>query len=77
MESTWKKKDGTYTFVRESAKAIYDAKGKVQYYEGTVEDVTELKRSERQVRRQAAIISAMLNSPQETAALLDKMGTLL
>lgn len=42
-EDKWIKKDGSELYVRESARTVYDDKGKVLYYEGTVEDVTESK----------------------------------
>jgi PAS domain S-box-containing protein len=41
IESDWKRKDGSLIFVRESAKAIREQNGKVIYYEGTVEDISE------------------------------------
>ena len=50
LESSWKKKDGTAIFIRESAKAIKDSNGKVQFYEGTVEDVTDRKWAEEELR---------------------------
>jgi PAS domain S-box-containing protein len=46
LESAWTKKNGASVFVRESAKAIRDSDGKVLYYEGTVEDITEHKQAE-------------------------------
>jgi len=46
LEAAWKKKDGTTVYIRESARAIFDPSGRVKYYEGTVEDVTERKRAE-------------------------------
>jgi two-component system, cell cycle sensor histidine kinase and response regulator CckA len=51
LESAWKRRDGKIIFVRESAKAICDENGNVRYYEGTVEDITERKRSETAMRR--------------------------
>jgi PAS domain S-box-containing protein len=42
-EDKWKKQDGSELYVRESARAVYDDKGKILYYEGTVEDVSESK----------------------------------
>ncbi len=42
-ESAWKKKDGSTVWVRESAVAIRDGTGRTIYYEGIVEDITELK----------------------------------
>ncbi len=49
MESVWIRKDGTKLFVCESAVAIRDDEGNVQYYEGTVEDITERKKAEQKL----------------------------
>ena len=50
LEASWTTADGRKLFVRESARAIRDAGGKVLYYEGTVEDITERKRTEEALR---------------------------
>jgi len=47
LESEWTRYDGSKLYIRESSKAIKDEKGKVLYYEGTVEDITEQKRAEK------------------------------
>ncbi len=39
-ESTWLRVDGQPIFVRENVRVVRDARGAVQYYEGTAEDVT-------------------------------------
>jgi|GEM_PF-3060489 len=44
LESAWKRKDGRTIYVRESARAVKDADGKILYFDGTVEDITELKK---------------------------------
>jgi len=46
VESAWKRKDSSVIYVRESAKAIREQNGKVIYYEGTVEDVSERRNAE-------------------------------
>ena len=51
LESSWTKRDGAAIFVRESAKAIRNAKGEIAYYEGTVEDITDRKHAEEALRR--------------------------
>lgn len=51
LESSWKRKDGSIIFVRESAAAVRDSEGKTLYYEGTVEDITERKRAEQELIR--------------------------
>ena len=45
-EAVWKKKDGTPVYIRENARAVHDDEGNILYYEGTVEDITELKKME-------------------------------
>jgi PAS domain S-box-containing protein len=46
LETSWKRKDGTTIFIREGAKAVRDAEGKIVCYEGTVEDITKRKEAE-------------------------------
>lgn len=46
LEATWRRKDGTSIFLRESARVIRDPHGGTLYYEGTVEDITERKQAE-------------------------------
>jgi len=54
IEASWKRKDGTLIFVRESASVGYDSDGRVAYYEGTVEDFTERKQAEEATRASEA-----------------------
>jgi PAS domain S-box-containing protein len=52
LESAWERKDGSTLFVRENAHVVRDDDGRVLYYEGTVEDVTQRKKMEERLRRQ-------------------------
>ncbi len=45
LESTWTKRDGSIIFVRESARAIRAESGQLLYYDGIVEDITEVRRA--------------------------------
>jgi len=54
LESAWIKADGTTLFVRESGKAMRDSSGKVIYYEGTVEDISEWKRTQEALKKSEA-----------------------
>jgi len=49
-EKELKRKDGKKIWVRESAIAVKDEKGRVLYYEGAIEDITESKELERGLR---------------------------
>ncbi|MGD1045473.1 MAG: PAS domain S-box protein [Bacteroidota bacterium] len=51
FDSKWIRQDGTAIFVLESARAIRDAQGKTLYYDGTVENITERKLLEDQMRQ--------------------------
>ncbi len=46
LESVWTTKTGDKIYVRESARACRDENGKIMYYEGTVEDISERKKAE-------------------------------
>jgi len=46
IESKWKKKDGTVIYIRESSRAVIDSEGRILYYEGTIEDITDKKLTE-------------------------------
>ncbi len=49
LESAWRRRDGSLLLVRESARAVRDPEGKVLYYEGTAEDITERRSLEEQL----------------------------
>jgi PAS domain S-box-containing protein len=50
LEAGWTRRDGTAIYVRESARAIRDAHGKTLYYDGIIEDITERKQAEEEIR---------------------------
>jgi PAS domain S-box-containing protein len=45
-ESEWDRCDGTKIYMRESARAVRDNKGKILYFDGFVEDITDRKLAE-------------------------------
>ena len=57
FESKIYRKDETIIWIEENCRAVRDAQGKLLYYEGTVEDITERKRAEEQIRRATAELS--------------------
>lgn len=46
-EDVWEKADGSKIYVKESAWAIRDKKGKTLYYEGIIEDISKRKKAEK------------------------------
>ncbi|MFB0515404.1 MAG: PAS domain S-box protein [Candidatus Neomarinimicrobiota bacterium] len=68
IELLLKRRDGTDITALENAYTVRDAQGKVKYYEGTLTDITELKRAEdqlRESREQLRSLSAHLQSVRE------------
>lgn len=50
FEANWKKTDGTIIRIRENAIAVKNSGGKIIYYDGTVEDITDKVKAEQQIR---------------------------
>jgi PAS domain S-box-containing protein len=46
FETEWYRKDGSIVYIREGARAVRNEAGSIIYYDGTVEDVTERKKTE-------------------------------
>jgi len=57
FESKIFRKDGSIIWIAENCRAVRDAQGKLLYYEGTVEDITERKHTEEQIRRATSELS--------------------
>jgi PAS domain S-box-containing protein len=70
LEFSWTRRDGTLIFVRENARAIRGEDGKVLYYEGTLEDITDRKRAEERLQFQ----SLLLDSVRESVIATDLGG---
>jgi PAS domain S-box-containing protein len=72
LESAWRRKDGGIVNIRENARAIRDDSGKIVYYEGTVENITENKRAEAEHVR---LVTAIEQSV-EAVVITDIHGTI-
>jgi PAS domain S-box-containing protein len=62
LESVWTKRDETVIFVRENARVAREEDGRVLYYEGTVEDISNSKQAEEKLTRyarQQAVIAGL------------------
>jgi PAS domain S-box-containing protein len=60
LEAAWTRKDGTTIYIRENAVSVRDESGKVLYYEGTVEDITDKVEAERKIRESEARYRALV-----------------
>ncbi|MEE9616749.1 MAG: PAS domain S-box protein, partial [Anaerolineae bacterium] len=65
FEAQLRRRDGTIIWVRDSARAVRDADGRVLYYEGSMEDVTERRRVEEKERRHIRDLARLSRSAME------------
>lgn len=65
FESQVYRKDETVIWISENCRAIRDKHGKLLYYEGTVEDITQRQEAERKLRHSEALYHSLVeNLPQ-------------
>ncbi len=57
FESQVHRKDGSIIWISEHAREVRNVGGRLLYYEGTVEEITERKRAEDQIAEQAALLN--------------------
>lgn len=62
FESPVFRKDGTVIWISENCRAIRDSKGRLLYYEGTVEDITQRREAEEKVRHSEALYHSLVET---------------
>jgi len=69
--SQFRCRDGRLIWVSENAQAVRDARGEVEYYEGSLEDITELWRVQAAHREQQALADALRDTAVALSSTLD------
>ena len=74
FESQVRRKDGSLIWVSESVRVIKDGQGKVLHYEGSVQDVTNRRTTEAELRQQRLLSERLLHNvlPQPIAERLKR-----
>ena len=72
FESRIYRKDGSIIWIAENCRAVRDRQGKLLHYEGTVEDITERKHAEDQIRRATAELSRSREELRAKNALMQE-----
>ncbi len=76
-ESAWKRKNGSTLWVRESAVAVRDSTGRTLYYEGIVEDITELKKLIRKLKESEKKYRELWENANDILYMHDLQGNIL
>jgi two-component system, NtrC family, sensor kinase len=75
FESQIYRKDGSIIWISENARAVRDEQGKLLYYEGFVEDITQRKRAEKALRDSEERLRLVIEGVKDYAIfMLDKNG---
>jgi len=80
LERRWKQIDGRVIDVCESARAIRNAEGRLVYYEGTVEDITERKKAEAELEKmhkELLDVSRQAGMAEVATGVLHNVGNVL
>lgn len=74
IEAKWRRYDGQTIWVLESARTVRDDKGQVLYYEGSVENITERKRTEKMLQKSENRFRNLFQMTPDTVFLLSPDG---
>jgi len=74
FESQIYRKDGSVIWISENARAVRDPGGRVVYYEGTVEDITERKRAESALRESELLYHSLVECLPQNIFRKDREG---
>lgn len=76
LEFSWKRRDGKTIYVRESAKAIRNEDGTINYFEGTIEDITEKKQMEENLRNSEELFRKLVLTVPDLIVKTDINGNI-
>ncbi len=74
FESQIFRKDGSVIWISENCRAIRDASGKLLYFEGTVEDITQRRQAEENLRHSEALYHSLVETIPQNIFRKDTLG---
>ncbi|MFP5288848.1 MAG: PAS domain S-box protein, partial [Thermoanaerobaculia bacterium] len=77
FETQVRRYDGEVIWVRFSVRAARDESGRVERYEGALEDVTDRRRAEEALRASEERFRALVQNASDMIAIVDREGTIL
>lgn len=74
FESQIYRKDGSIIWISENCRAIRDARGELTYYEGTVEDITQRRQVELDLRKSESLYHSLVETMPQNVFRKDLQG---
>jgi sigma-B regulation protein RsbU (phosphoserine phosphatase) len=74
FESRIHRKDGSIIWISENCRAVRDADGKLLYYEGTVEDITQRRQTEQELRNSESLYHSLVETMPQNVFRKDLEG---
>jgi sigma-B regulation protein RsbU (phosphoserine phosphatase) len=74
FESQVYRKDGTVIWISENCRAVRDHQGRLLYYEGTVEDITQRRQAEENLRHSEALYHSLVETLPQNIFRKDAQG---
>jgi len=74
FESQIFRKDGSIIWISENCRAIRDRKGRLLYYEGTVEDITHRRKAESELRNSESLYHSLVETMHQNVFRKDLQG---
>jgi sigma-B regulation protein RsbU (phosphoserine phosphatase) len=74
FESQIFRKDGTIIWISENCRALRDSRGQLLYYEGTVEDITQRRQAEENLRNSEALYHSLVETLPQNIFRKDLQG---
>ena len=74
FESQIYRKDGSIIWISENCRAIRDARGELVYYEGTVEDITQRRQAELDLRKSESLYHSLVETMPQNVFRKDLQG---
>jgi sigma-B regulation protein RsbU (phosphoserine phosphatase) len=74
FESQIYRKDGIVIWISENCRAVRDTQGKLLYYEGTVEDITQRRQTEQELRNSESLYHSLVETMPQNVFRKDLQG---
>ena len=74
FESAVHRKDGSLIWISENCRAVRDAQGRLLYYEGTVEDITQRRQAEENLRNSETLYHSLVETLPQNILRKDPQG---